>query len=325
MTEQPKLENKEQKSFLDNWLETEFNADYDAQVKTLRNLGLLEILPDIDNYGIRGVDGNEYPIPTKQQIIDEIRNNPEKYSGKMKYDEFTKIQLTPFALPLERLAMTLESELLEHHSKGKLFAFNETEFLPERPLKLGVKNPFDIASTWINSRAEEGKRGADVTGDCAYHVTAFARVNHGGHTKTEILAAQAGLSFAGWEVKLLENDQSGFGFKSVRIPPERISLAGFLAAFKFGLRGEQGLTNEDWITKFLIRLERKNQVIDRSFDRKLYPLLGSFNLGLQQISASTCPFSRLDSTVSFRLCGVDPNHVVDYIRTAVPIGPELRF
>ena len=91
---------------LEHWLATEFNRTYDKQVEILSKLRdrddqkLLEILPESGEIGIRGIDGKAYPLPTKEQIEQIIKEDREIYETKIKQG-FTKIQLTPFAIPLE--------------------------------------------------------------------------------------------------------------------------------------------------------------------------------------------------------------------------------
>ncbi|MFH0779877.1 MAG: hypothetical protein V1928_03390, partial [Parcubacteria group bacterium] len=107
---QPK---KETPFSLENWIQNEFTKDYNDQVKILDKLGVLELLPGKEAMGIVGIDGKDYPIPTKEQIIAEIMKDKEKYEMKMKQG-FLQIQLTPFASPLEKLTMTLEKSILKH-------------------------------------------------------------------------------------------------------------------------------------------------------------------------------------------------------------------
>ena len=289
-----KIKAETEKSFLDNWFETEFNEQYDSQVKILQRLGLVDLLPDSEKMGIVGIDGKEYPVPSKEDIIREIKSNPEKYETKMRQG-FVKIQLTPFAVPLEKLTMTLERTLLDHYKRGKLFATKEKSSDPDEPLKLDTKTPLFKWEGWIDPNAPEGQRGADVTGDCVYHVTNFDKTNHGGQTKDEILKAGEGLSFNGWEVKLLEsspnipreNKGKTIGgrkqLETNKTPDDYLRLMQTDHEYKH----EQGLTNEDWLTQFIIHLEQTNQVIDDLEGKgSVCFLAGSFSKGSRYLGRS---------------------------------------
>ncbi len=247
MREQPSAETE--KSFLDNWLETEFNDQYESQVEILQRLGLVDLLPDSEKMGIVGIDGKEYPVPSKEDIIREIKSNPEKYETKMKQG-FTQIQLTPFAVPLERLTMTLGRALVDHYKRKKLFATKEKPTDPDELLGLDINRPLEVWSGWVDPKATEGRRGADVTGECLYYPTedyTSVRV-----TKADKLKEQEAFPFAGWEVKFLETS----------LKP---------SVTKFRNNDEDGLTIEDWIIKLLVHLERTNLIISES-----YELPGSF-------------------------------------------------
>jgi hypothetical protein len=274
----------EKLSPLERWFETEFKEAYETQAEIFQKVGLLEILPESDKMGIRGIDGKEYPIPSEDQIKEVILKNRETYEPKMNQG-FTQIQLTPFGVPLEKLTTILEQSILTHHKTGKLLATKNAPDEPDEPLDLDTANPLYKWDGWIDPDAPEGNRGADVTGKCVYHPNTLETTNHGGHTKSEILATQAGQPWAGWEVKLLESN--------VNIPSEgqgktiggRKQLSANQTPTDYLNRlqtdpqyqNEQSLTNEDWLTQFITHLEKTNQVIDDySGNGKACFLPGSF-------------------------------------------------
>ena len=330
MNEQPKTENKEQKSFLDHWLETEFNEQYESQVKILQRLGLVNLLPDAEKMGIVGIDGKEYPVPSKEDIIREIKSNPEKYETKMRQG-FTKIQLTPFAVPLEELAMALERVLLDHYKRGKLLATKEKPTDPDEPLELGPEGPLFKWNGWIEPNDTEGQRGADVTGKCVYHVTNFDKGNHGGQTKTEILKTQAGLPFAGWEVKLLGSSpnipREGKGktvggrkqLETNKTSEDYLKLLRTDPKYKH----EQGLTNEDWLTQLIVHLEQTNQVIDDWQGNAKCLLVGSFTYDRSILGKGY--WSRLSHGACLNGETTGWRDYKDGLRTAVPVGQELKI
>src|SRR3989339_330494 len=107
------------------YLDIGLEQQYRESAKILDRLGLLELLPESGEKGIRGIDGKEYPIPSLDSIKAKIKNDREKYQIKFNQG-FTQIQLTPFGLPLELLAAKLEETILKHHKDGKLFSTKAT-------------------------------------------------------------------------------------------------------------------------------------------------------------------------------------------------------
>lgn len=155
---------QEKLSPLELWLETEFTEVYKSQVEIFHRVGLLELLPESGEMGIRGIDGKEYPIPSKDKIREEILSNREKYEAKMKQG-FTQIQFTPFGVPLEKLTTILEQRILSHYKEGKLLATKDNPTDPDVKLELDTNQPLFKWDGWLDSNAPEGQRGADVTGE----------------------------------------------------------------------------------------------------------------------------------------------------------------
>lgn len=277
----------------DRWLEVEFKEAYKNQVEIFARVGLLELLPECGEMGIRGIDGKEYPIPSKEKVKAEMMKNKEMYEKKMAQG-FTQIQFTPFGVPLEKLTTILEQRILAHHKDGKLFATKEKPTDPDEPLELDTTQPLFKWDGWIDPNAPEGQRGADASGKCLYHVKTFDEKdkgsNYGGYTKAQILDIQSNpLSnspFPGWEVKLMEpsanipREGKGKTVKGRKQLETNKTLTEYLNALQtdpqYGM--EEGLTNEDWITQFIIHLEKTNQVIDDYEGKGSASFLsGSFN------------------------------------------------
>ncbi|MEK7159355.1 MAG: hypothetical protein AAB575_00520 [Patescibacteria group bacterium] len=324
----PSIESE--KSFLDNWIETEFNREYDEQARILQKLQLMDLLPDSEKMGIRGIDGNEYPLPSKKDIIAEIKRDPGKYEMKIKRG-FTKIQFTPFALPLERLIMVLEYELLDHHKRGKLFRPKENPNDPDVAVDLDSTMPIDIWSDIIDRNDPEGKRGADVTNRCLYHITSFSQ-KHGGRTKIKILKTQNNSPFSGWEIKLLapNPNKPKKWFKTDNLF-DRVTASGkidipldFLKLLqdKTQYRHEQGLTLEDWLTEFLVHLEQTNQVINDDVKGNQCPLIGSFYPERNSVCRGS--WGSRSSKAHIGLLRANDSNKYKYFRhTAVPVDPKL--
>jgi len=251
---------RQENSSLDHWLAAEFGEEYSRQYETLNRLGLLDILPESAEMGIIGIDNKEYPIPSKEAMEQEIRRNKEVYETKFSQG-FTQIQLTPFAIPLDVLIATLERQLKEHHKQGKLLATKEDPDDPDVPLDLDTNQPVYVWDGW---------KGSDKDGSCVYYPTSFDQNNHNGHTKAEILKAQAKSPLAGWNVLLVEPNmniprqgkcQTIGGRRQIETNQTPKEYLKQLQANPQHAN-EQGLTNEDWLAQFITHLEKTNQVID---------------------------------------------------------------
>ena len=286
----PKVEkNSEQHFDFENWLKIELPKQYEEKVKILRKLGLLEILPEAKDYGITGIDGQEYVLPEMEEIKETIKKDKEIFETKMKQG-FTDLNIIPFGSPLEKLIKILEKTILKHHKEGKLFTAKknlEDENEPLQKLELYADcdtNPeHSPLYVW-----EEGYEDADTENKIVYYPQEFSK-NHQGQTKREMLNKTK----RGFIVTLHE--------KNPNIPKENanevINGRKRLEANKTSndylkmlqtekqYQNEQGRIPEEWITKFLTILEKYNQVIDD------YQCNGkaSFQLGAYFLSSGDVP------------------------------------
>lgn len=266
----PSPEARDINSF-DYWLDTEAKKQYMDQVKTLNRIGLLDILPEAEAKGVVGIDGKEYPVPSWADIKKEMESDKEKYDTK-RQQGFVKLQITPFALPLERLTTTLEKKILEHHQAGTLLATKDNPTDPDEALELDANQPLYTWNGWLDKDAPAGERGTDVTGQCVYYPESFDRENHHGQTKQAILDKQTknNSPFAGWNVLLLEaspnipREGKGKTIGNRKQLEANTEAREYLKTLQTNptYQHEQGLTNEDWLTQFLTHLESTNQVID---------------------------------------------------------------
>ena len=308
---------------LEQWLATDFRNQYNKLVETLgrsvelangKKTSILEQL-STGEVGIVDIDGVEYPLPktdeyreklrqeaeelgmTEEEINEKLKNvitiediireNKEVNETKLKQG-FTRLQMTPLGMPLEKLAMVLERTILAHAKAGKLFAVKENPTDPDEPLELDANQPLSKWDGWINPNLPEGQRGADVTGECVYHAVQLTKDKHGEKTKTKILKEQTknNSPFAGWEVKLLEANiniprqnkgktkHNRKQLETNQTPNEYIQTLLTNPQYAH----EQGITLEDWITLALTYLEEHNQMIDdyRGKGSACFPT-GSYN------------------------------------------------
>ncbi len=73
--------------------------EYARCVRALENTGVVAPLPKSEKLGVVGIDGNEYPMPTEEQVRTLLEDNKELVDLKM-HQGFTRLQLTPLAVPL---------------------------------------------------------------------------------------------------------------------------------------------------------------------------------------------------------------------------------
>ena len=268
--ERPPIHEMEPSSFLslEHWIEHDFQRQYEILAKIMAKTGDLELLPDVGEMGILGMDGREYPIPSMEGLVREMTKTPERkerIETKMKQG-FTNLDLTPFASPIERLMATTERVIRKHHADGKLFATRKNPSdgnEPLMPLELDTTKPLFVWDKLIH---------ADVNGELQYFVKQFDKTNHGGKTKQQLLdeAIRTGAPFPGWDVSLQESSinipRQGKGqtiggrkqLETSQTPTEY--LRTLLTDPNY--RDESGTTIEQWLTKLKNTLERTHQVID---------------------------------------------------------------
>jgi hypothetical protein len=270
-------EQGEQPFNFENWLNVELPKQYEKEYKILVKVGIMGILPEILEDGIIGIDGREYPVPTLEQIQEVILANREKYESKMKQG-FTKIQMTPFALPLRILIQTLERTLLAHHKQGKLLAPKKNPNDPDVKLELDENQAVMVWDGWWDKA--NSKLSKDELKEIIYNPQQFTtKKNHGGQTKQEILDAEMeekkkesgkGNPFPGWNIELYEENENipkqgkGKTIGGRKALEANDTPENYLKTIQTNpeYANEQGLTLEDWITKFLSSLEAHNAVLD---------------------------------------------------------------
>jgi len=270
---------------------------YDSQFALLEQVGILK------DDAITGIDGQEYPIPTLEQIASRLFERREELFTK--HDQgFTKLLLVPFGMSLDSLRETLKQFLLDHKKSNPDFDLDTN-----RPLW-----------TW------EDYQGADM-GDSpklVYYPQSFTEEGHGGKTKREILEEQAGRRWTptsvgvaegretgtpGWTVHLLQPSNlesqdtetpKGFAYiprqgqgtpqgdkvsrpplEANKIPIEYLSLlqeAQDNPNSPYSL--ESGMTPEDWIMAFMTHLSETGKPLDDAWNsartESLCYLIGAF-------------------------------------------------
>src|SRR3989338_4030794 len=286
---------------LERYLEQDLPQAYRTDIKLLRETGLLELLPQSETMGLLGIDGKEYPVPTLEKIQQELSKNKEIYETKLNQG-FTSLQLTPLGSPLGKLTELTKQAILKHHQAGKLFGldFDAQGNSTKVPLELDIANPLFV---W------DKLKEADDNGSLFYYPKQFTK-DHQGKTKRQLLAEPS--LFPGWRALLLEPNpiipRQGKGktigsrpqLEAGQTPNDYLQTLSTNPTYAH----EQGLTPEDWLARFLKRLQQDNLVLtdyDNNVD-SLNSLLGAYHP-----SAGVVPdASWVRSVRRARLGGGDP-------------------
>jgi len=240
---------------------------YASQFNLLKEAGILN-----ERNAIVGIDGEEYSVPTLEQIAQRLYERREELSVK-RDQGFTKLLLVPFGMSLDTLCRTLKQFLLSYKT-------NHPDF------DLDIDDPL---YTLV-----EGYEGGDLGNapKLFYDPQLFDRENinnHGGKTKTKILEEQddrdqvQGDGGVGWHILLLQPSnlegvtpipREGKGTKRGYTIPRPDIEAGQSSKIYLEILqeakgdpispyyGESGMTPEDWILAFMTHLTETGKPLD---------------------------------------------------------------
>jgi len=242
---------------------------YDAQV------ALLELVDILRDGAITGVDGNQYPIPTLEQIAEHLCDPERREFFETKRDQgFTKLLLVPFGMSLNDF-ISIFGSFLSHYK----------EVHPH--FNLDTDEPFCTNRQYL---------GADQNDSLVYGTKSFDSIlssksgDNGGKTKIQVLKDQeAQLSFfSGWRIHLFQPsdpfDSHSLGFASIpqegagatqgteiprhdleagKSPKEYLSLLVKAQDDpKSPYYGESGMTPEDWMIASMIHITETGEPLD---------------------------------------------------------------
>jgi len=246
--------------------------EYARTITALNRTGILTLLPHSETYGVIGIDGKEYPAPTKEQLQGVFARNKELVEWKMRQG-FTQLQLTPIAMPTSQLIDRVKSAVLKHAAAGKIFQTKQNSSDADNPVRVHAGEPI-----WIWDRV----RQALDTPNLVYFPQDYTD-HHQGLTKEEVMQKTRLCAVPGWSVGLIEPipimPQQGQG----KVIGGRKQLEAYSSPQDYlrtlstpTYQGETGWTPKDFLTHFITRLETTNQVShDRSDGNALW-LLGSY-------------------------------------------------
>lgn len=224
----------------------ELKKQYEAQVGILQKTGLIEKL-STGNFGLRGIDGQEHPLPTYQEVSQRSREKKELL-GRKSEQGFRKMLIVPEGRSIAELKQAYEQVLLNHDQAGTLLDTTGNQ------LKLDRQTPVWQSDSYQN---------ADIDGQLVYGPQEFSQ-NHQGQTKKERLAQNQA-----FRIIFIEdlpdlpaagqgNDISGRAQIEANQQPNEYLKKPQEEQYQ----GENGLTPESWLTYAITSLEEKNQQID---------------------------------------------------------------
>lgn len=238
------------------------NGQYLQFIAALRSSGLLVHLDRSCCEGVAGIEDEEYPLPSLEQVQDLFTRNQSLVETKVKQG-FTWLQITPLGLPVLRMVDVIIALLAELGQRGSIYQAKDDPDEPDLPLKVNRKNP-----VWMWERLKPVMDTPAVV----YFPKVYVQEDHGGMTKTEVLHDPRCCAFPGWSVGLVEPHarlpQPGQGI----VLRGRKQLETYCTPQHYmeilhspPYQGETGWTLEDFLVFFITRLVQTNQV---SFDRQ---------------------------------------------------------
>ena len=231
----------------------EFERQYNSQKETMKRVGILKELRT-GEWGIIGIDNEEYVFPSLREITERMRKNKEALKPKTEQG-FNRFLITPIGMRLDDLIEIYKQVILKHHREGKLFATKKNPSDPDEPLEFNEEEP-----VWVLDKYQN----ADISGELVYFPQEFSQ-DHQGKTKQEILKDQGGFT-----VMLTEDlpniPRQGKGkeiggrkqLEANQTPNKYLEILKTDPAHQ----NETGMTPEEQIILAILRLEETNQVLD---------------------------------------------------------------
>jgi hypothetical protein len=246
--------------------------EYARITAALNQAGILSRLPRSKSPGVMGIDGNKYPVPSREQLQKLFARNTELVDRKIRQG-FTRLQLTPIAMPSLQLVDRAESSVLKHAEAGEIIQTKQKPKDADVPARVAGKPPW----MW------QTLRQVLDTHDLIYFPQTYTERDHQGLTKEEVLRESRFCAVSGWSVGLIEPmpvmpQQGQAKTKSGRKQLEGNSTPReYLQALSTpAYQGETGWTLEDFLTHFATQLETTNQVSHARYDSNALWLLGMY-------------------------------------------------
>ncbi len=132
-------------------------GQWESQMNVLKKTGIVVMLPAAKTFGIIGIDGKEYPVPSLDEVTKRVKDN-EHFMLEKAEQGFTKLVLEPFAYPLTELGTAYWNTLLAHSKEKKLFFSHNGKDGKPVPLELGQEVPFRMWAKYTDADIREQLR-----------------------------------------------------------------------------------------------------------------------------------------------------------------------
>jgi len=247
--------------------------EYSRNIDTLSHTGILTILPRSKKLGVIGIDGKKYPAPTQERLLEIFTRNKELVDRKMRQG-FTRLLLTPIAMPIPQLIDLAKTALLKHAADGKIIQTKRNPTDPDISVRVNTVKPI-----WIWDRV----RKVLDTPKIVYFPQAYTKNDHQGLTKEKVIHTAPLCAVPGWSVGLIEPIPIMPGQGQGKVMGGRKQLEGYSAPRDYlqtlstpAYQGETGWTLEDFLTHFITHLETTSQVSHDRYDANALWLFGSY-------------------------------------------------
>jgi hypothetical protein len=252
---------------------TNIEREYVRTITAMSRTEILTLLPRSKKLGVIGIDREEYPVPSREQLQEILTRNKELVDRKMRQG-FTQLQLTPIAMPASQLIERVKTAVLRHAAAGKILQTKKNSTDADIPARVNTDGPI-----WIWDRV----RQTLDTPKLVYFPRAYTDRDHRGLTKKQVTRKSRLCAVPGWSVGLIEPmsimPQQGQGrvIGGRKQLEEYCTPREYLQALNTPIyEGETGWTPEDFLTHFVTRLEKTNQVCHDRHDGNALWLLGSY-------------------------------------------------
>lgn len=260
-----------------NTFEIPIEAQYNIIMSVYSKWRVIRALPKTELLGIQGPDGQEFTIPTLEEVNRLFEINKELVQEKMKQG-FTQLTLTPIGAYVPLLRYSLDLMLKEYGANQAIFLTKENDQDEDVTAEVDLSQP-----TYFWDSIDEAVKSDD---GMQYFLNR-SKDRTKGKTKKEVSNDSSLCPVSGWIVGLTKDmpilPQKGQG----KIIGGRKDLEVGLsvddyedAMQKDEYYGETGWTMEDMITDFMITLETKKRV---SYE---YYIRSAIWLSAQRFSAS---------------------------------------
>ena len=247
-------------------------AEYDRCTADLRRSGLLSCLAVSGCFGVTGVDGKEYPMPSPGFVEELFAQHTEWLAMKIAQG-FSRLEITPLAMPLREMMQVLEEAILAHGADHTIFQTRRSSADPLHPVRV---NATKIVWIWETLRLA-------IEADELIYFPEKSAGHPRGNTKADVIYNRRICAVPGWSVGLAE------ALPILPGPGEGATIAG-RKQLETGLspreylqilrtppyQGETGRTLEEFITEFLIRLENTGEVSHDVHDSNALWFLGQY-------------------------------------------------